>query len=137
MIAAVVLAALTLHVTAPVTRSASPSCEFVIVAKVVEGGSQRTCLTSVRGYPGADAVIHSSGTMTFTLKRGTIRARVVVTQRFDADGRTARQTLTGTITGGTRAYAGARGTVSGGGTLVDTASGLRNLKLLYRLALRG
>lgn len=136
MIAAALLAALTLHVTGPVTRTTSARCGFVIIAHVVEGGTQVTCLTSVRGYPAPNATIRSAGTMTFRLRRGTIRAHVAVVQRFGADGASARQTVSGTIVGGTRAYRGVRGTISGGGTLVDTATGLRRLRLAYRLALR-
>jgi hypothetical protein len=33
--------------------------------------------------------------MTFRLRRGTVRARVAVVQRFGADGASARQTVTG------------------------------------------
>lgn len=132
--AAVLLASLTLHVTGTAVRTTSSHCAFVITAHVVEGGTQVTCLTSVRGYPAPDATIRSSGTMTFHLRRGTIRTRVAVVQRFAANGSSARQTLTGTITGGTRAYRGVRGRISGGGTVVDTATSLRKLKLAYRLA---
>lgn len=134
--AAVLLASLTLHVTGAATRTTPSTCGFLIAARVVEGGTQVTCLTSVRGYPAPGATIRSSGTMTFRLPRGTIRARVAVVQRFAANGSTARQTLTGTITGGTRAYRGARGTITGGGTVVDTATSLRKLKLAYRLVFR-
>jgi hypothetical protein len=137
VIFAALAAALTLHVTAPVTRSASLGCGFAITAHVVEGGTQRTCLTSVSGFPGPNVVMHSRGTMTFVLRRGAIRARIAVTQRFGVDGKTARQTLTGTITGGSGTYRGARGRITGGGTLVDTALGLSKLRLGYRLAFAG
>jgi hypothetical protein len=95
VIAAALVAALTLHVTGPVTRTTSAACGFVIAAHVVEGGTQVTCLASVRGYPAPHATIRSAGTMTFRLRRGTIRARVAVVQRFGADGASARQTVTG------------------------------------------
>jgi hypothetical protein len=121
------------HVVGPASRAPSFACAFVVRAAVREGGKQVTCLTSVVGVPAPRAVIHSKGTMTFLLRRGTIRARVSVTQRFAADGVTATQTLTGTIVGGTRAYAGARGTIRGGGTLRDSRAGLTRLRLAYRL----
>ena len=130
------LASLTLHVVGGATRTTSATCGFVITAHVVEGGTQVTCLTSVRGYPAPGATIRSSGTMTFRLKRGTIRARIAVVQRFGANGSSARQTLTGTITGGTRAYRGVRGTITGGGTVVDTALRLSKLHLTYKLVFR-
>jgi hypothetical protein len=124
-----------LHVLGAAVRGSSGHCGFVISAAVREGGRQTTCLTEVRGYPAPRAVIHSSGTMTFTLRGGTIRARVSIVQRFAADGRTARQSVTGRILGGTRAYAGRHGTLTGGGTLVDTATRLDHLRLTFRLAL--
>jgi len=130
------LVSLTLHVTGGAARTTSSHCGFVITAHVVEGGTQLTCLTSVRGYPAPGATIRSAGTMTFRLKRGTIRARVSVVQRFRANGSSAKQTLTGRITGGTRRYRGARGTISGGGTVVDTATRLSHLRLAYRLVFR-
>ena len=135
-IAALLLASLTLHVTGNATRTTSSHCGFVITAHVVEGGTQVTCLTSVRGYPAPGATIHSAGTMTFRSKGGTIRSRISVTQRFAANGSTARQTLTGRIVGGTRAYRGVRGTITGGGTVVDTETRLSHLRLTYRLVFR-
>lgn len=130
------LTSLTLHVAGGAARSTSATCGFVITAHVVEGGTQVTCLTSVRGYPAPHATIRSSGTMTFRLRRGTIRARIAVVQRFGANGSSARQTLTGTITGGTKAYRGVRGTITGGGTVVDTALRLSKLHLAYKLVFR-
>lgn len=130
------VASLTLHVHATPTRSSSARCAFVIVAPVVEGGRQTTCLTSVAGFPGPRSVIRSRGTMTFRLARGTIRARVAVVQRFRTDGVHARQTLTGVVTGGTGRYASARGTISGGGSVVDRRAGLGRVSLAYVLRVR-
>jgi hypothetical protein len=121
------------HVDGKAARATSFACAFVVRAAVREGGTQVTCLTSVIGVPAPRAVIHSKGTMTFVLRRGTIRARVSVTQRFAADGVTATQSLTGTIVGGTRAYAGRHGRIRGGGTLRDSRAGLSRLRLTYRL----
>jgi hypothetical protein len=130
------LLALTLHVAGSPTRTATARCQLVIVARVVEGGRQRVCLTEIDGFPAPNVTMHSRGTMTFTLRSGTIRARVRITQRFRSDGRHARQTTTGTIIGGTGRYRRARGTLTGSGTVVDTATRLTNVRLAYRLVMR-
>ena len=130
------LLALTLHVTGTPTRTATARCQLVIVARVVEGGRQRVCLTEINGFPAPNVTMHSRGTMSFALRNGTIRARVRITQRFRSDGRHAAQTTRGTIVGGTGRYRHARGTVTGSGTVVDTATRLTAVHLAYRLALR-
>jgi hypothetical protein len=130
------LLALTLHVAGSPTRTATAQCQLVIVARVVEGGRQRVCLTEIDGFPAPNVTMRSGGTMTFTLRAGAIRARVRVTQRFRSDGRHARQTTTGTILGGTGRYRHARGTLTGSGTVVDTATRLANVRLAYRLVIR-
>jgi hypothetical protein len=128
------LLALTLHVTGSPARTATARCQLVISARVVEGGRQRVCLTRIDGFPAPNVTMHSRGTMTFTLRAGTIRARVRITQRFRSDGRHARQTTTGTIVGGTGRYRHARGTLTGSGRVVDTAARLTNVRLAYHLA---
>jgi hypothetical protein len=130
------LLALTLHVAGSPTRTATARCQLVIVARVVEGGRQRVCLTEIDGFPAPNVTMHSRGTMTFTLRSGTIRARVRITQRFRRDGRHAAQTTAGTIVGGTGRYRHARGTLAGSGTVVDTAARLTNVRLSYRLVMR-
>ena len=130
------LLALTLHVAGSSTRTATARCQLVIAARVVEGGRQRVCLTEIDGFPAPNVTMHSRGTMAFTLWSGTIRARVRITQRFRRDGRHAGQTTTGTIVGGTGRYRGARGTLTGSGTVVDTATRLTDVHLAYRLVLR-
>ena len=130
------LLALTLHVTGTPTRTATARCQLVIVARVVEGGRQRVCLTRIDGFPAPNVTMHSRGTMTFTLRSGTVRARVRITQRFRSDGRHAAQTTTGTILGGTGRYRRARGTVTSSGTVVDTAARLTGVHLAYRLVMR-
>jgi hypothetical protein len=130
------LLALTLHVAGSPSRTATARCRLVIVARVVEGGRQRVCLTEIDGFPAPNVTMRSRGTMTFTLRAGTIRARVRITQRFRPDGRHARQTTTGTIVGGTGRYGHARGTLTGSGTVVDTATRLTNVRLAYRLVVR-
>ena len=130
------LLALTLHVAGTPTRRATAQCQLVIVARVVEGGRQRVCLTEIDGFPARNVTMHSRGTMTFALRNGTIRTRVRITQRFRSDGRHAAQTTVGTIVGGTGRYRHARGTVTGSGAVVDTAARLTNVRLAYRLVMR-
>jgi hypothetical protein len=130
------LLALTLHVAGTPTRMATAPCQLVIVARVVEGGRQRVCLTEIDGFPAPNVTMHSRGTMTFTLRAGTISARVRITQRFRRDGRHAAQTTAGTIVGGTGRYRHARGTLTGSGTIVDTATRLSDVHLAYHLVIR-
>ena len=79
--------------------------------------------------------MHSKGRMTFRLKKGSIRTRVGITQRFGSDAFHARQTVHGSIVAGTRAYRGARGTITGRGTVTDRVSGLGPVELSYMLHL--
>jgi hypothetical protein len=130
------LLALTLHVAGSPTRTATAQCQLVIVARLVEGGRQRVCLTEIDGFPAPNVTMHSRGTMSFALRNGTIRTRVRITQRFRRDGRHAAQTTRGTIVGGTGRYRHARGTVSGSGTVVDTATRLTDVHIAYRLVIR-
>jgi hypothetical protein len=90
-------------------------------------------LTKIDGFPAPNATMHSRGTMVFALRDGTIRMRLRITQRFRSDGRRAKQTITGTIVGGSGRYRHAGGTVTGSGTVVDTAAGLGDVRLTYRL----
>ena len=103
---------------------------------MVEGGRQRVCLAEVEGFPAPNATMGSRGTMVFALGDGAIRTRVRVIQRFRGDGRHARQTTTGTIVGGSGRYRHARGTVSGTGTVVDTAARLTDVRVVYRLVMQ-
>lgn len=128
--------ALTLHVTGTPTRRATARCRFTIEAHVVEGGRQRVCLTEIEGFPAPNVTMRSRGTMVFALRAGTIRTHVRVTQRFRRDGRHARQTTTGTIVGGSGRYRHARGTVTGTGTVVDTAARLADVRVVYRLVMQ-
>jgi hypothetical protein len=116
-------------------RSSTVSCLFLVRAPLVNGGSQRTCITRVDGVPAPGATIHSRAVMTFVLVAGAIRTRVLIAQRFTADGVHARQTLRGTIVGGTGVYRRAHGTITGGGPVVDRSSGLGAVDLRYTLSL--
>jgi hypothetical protein len=79
--------------------------------------------------------MHSKGVMTFRLKKGSIRARVRITQRFAPDGVHAHQAVRGTIVAGTLAFRGARGTITGRGAVTDRANGLGRVALRYTLRL--
>lgn len=108
----------------------------MIEARVVDGGRQRVCLTEIDGFPAPNATMRSRGTMVFELRAGTIRAHVRVTQRFRRDSRHAQQTTTGTIVGGSGRYRHARGSVTGEGTVVDTAARLTDVRVVYRLVMQ-
>jgi hypothetical protein len=124
---------LTLHVHGPVSRGSREDCVFFLRAAVQGGGNQDTCLSSIEGFPGPNAKMHSRGLMTFTLRRGIVVLRVRVTQRFAADGAHARQTLRGVIVRGRGEFVGARGSITGGGSIVDTRQTIRVIRLEYRL----
>jgi hypothetical protein len=120
--------------TTPKRRPAN-GCAFLVSAPLVGGGKQTTCITHLDGVPGPGVVMHSRGRMTFRLKKGSIRARVRITQRFAPDGVHAHQSIRGSIAGGTRTYRGSRGTLGGGGTVVDRPGGLGPVDLRYTLRL--
>jgi hypothetical protein len=128
---------LVLHVTGPATGATTSGCFLRLPAHLAGGGTMTYCLKTFAGAPGPNRAVNDSGVLTFSLPRGRIVARVSIEQRFGADGRHARQTLTGTIVGGSGAYAHARGTITGGGTDVEDAPGhIASSDLRYRLSLR-
>lgn len=117
------------HVTGPATSKSTNACFLQLASHVVGGGTETYCLQTFHGRPGPNAVVRSRGVVTFRLPHRTLRARVLVVQRFAADGKHARQTLTGTIVGG--------GTVNGGGTDVESPPGhVRASDLRYRISVR-
>lgn len=125
-----------LHVAGTPSRRSGGQCVFVIQAPLVGGGRQHTCLTKIDGFPGPRARMRSKGRMSFVLPGGSIEARVDVTQRFAADGMHARQTLSGSVIRGTGRFRGRRGTIRGGGTVVDRRSALGRVDLHYTLSLK-
>jgi hypothetical protein len=127
--------ALTVHVATTPSRASSAGCVFVIRNAIVEGGRQTTCLLAVDGVPSPGGVVESRGTMTFDLPRGRIRTRVTSVLRFRSDGVHARQTVRGVVVGGTGAFAGMRGTVSGTAAVADRASGLGRVVGTYSFSL--
>jgi hypothetical protein len=126
----------TVRVAGSPTRSATEACLLFIRARIVGGGTQTTCLTKIDGFPASGATTRTQGSMAFVLPDGTIRTRVSITQHFARDGIHARQTLRGSIVGGTRIYRQARGTVRGTGTVVDRALSLGPVNLRYAIVLR-
>jgi hypothetical protein len=124
-------------VTGSAQSLAAGSCFVRLRSRVVGGGTDTYCLERFSGAPGPRAVIRDGGTITFALPRGTLRTRVRIVQRFARDGIHATQSLTGAIVGGTRAYAHAAGTISGGGTDTEKPPGhIAASKLRYVVVLR-
>jgi hypothetical protein len=124
-------APIVVRVTGASTARSTNTCFLLIHQR-----SLSYCLKSFTGAPGPNAVVRDQGDMTFALTGGTVRAQVNIVQRFAADGAHARQTLTGRVTGGTGRYASARGTVSGGGTVVESPPAhIASSSLRYVLAL--
>ena len=118
-----------IHVTGAAVGKSTNACFLQLTSRVVGGGSETYCLQTFHGKPGPNAVVRSRGVVTFRLPHRTLRARVLVVQRFAADGKHARQTLSGTIVGG--------GTISGGGTDVESPPGhVTASNLRYRIDVR-
>ena len=117
------------HVAGPATGRETAACFLRLTSRVVGGGSATYCLTDFRGTPGANAVVRVRGEVVFRLAHRTITARVMIVDRFAADGKHARQSLAGTLAGG--------GTIAGGGTFVeDTPGHVRASDLRYRVSYR-
>ncbi len=117
------------HVTGPAAGKSTNACFLQLTSHVAGGGSETYCLQTFHGAPGPNAVVRSRGIVTFRLPHRTLRARVLVVQRFAPDGRHARQTLTGSVVGG--------GTISGGGTDVESPPGhVTASDLRYRISVR-
>ena len=127
---------LTVHVATTPTRASTSGCLFLIKNRVVEGGRQTTCLRTVDGVPYPGSVVKSRGTMAFTLEHGTIAARVLSVLRFGHDGVHAAQRVTGTVTGGSGAYRGVRGSLSARGTVVDRRARIGRVSVAYTFVLK-
>ena len=111
------------HVTGPAVSTETAACFVKLTAHVAGGGTLVTCLTSFRGEPGPKALVRVRGTMTFHLQHRLLRYRVLIVDRFAADGKHATQKLTG------------KG-ISGGGTFVEDPPGnVKASDLRYRLTL--
>jgi hypothetical protein len=136
--ALILAASILVHLTGPAAGAPSGKCFLRIAGTIAGGGSSVYCLKTFTGQPGPGATVKDAGLFTFSLPRGRVVARVEIVQRYAADGKHARQTLTGTVVGGTRAYRTARGTVAGGGTDVEDGPGhITSSDLRYRISLTG
>jgi hypothetical protein len=105
------------------TTIPTTACFLLLRSRIVGGGTLTYCIRTFSGSPGANATVRDSGVMTLALPGGTIRTRVQIVQRFGADGAHARQTLTGTLLGGTGRYRNAAGTIRGGGSVLERPAG--------------
>jgi hypothetical protein len=118
-----------IHVTGPASSTETSACFLRLTTRIAGGGQAITCLTDFRGSPGPYALVHVKGTLTFRLPHRTLRANVLIVDRFAADGKHATQALTGTVSGG--------GTIAGGGTFLEAPPGhVTASDLRYRLTLR-
>ena len=110
------------HVTGPADGRSTASCFLQLSARIAGGGRAVTCIRTFSGEPGPNAVVRIHGTITFRLPHRTIRARVLIVDRFAADGKHATQRVTG------------KG-ISGGGRFVEDPPGhVRSSDLHYRVA---
>ena len=110
-----------IHVVGPAKSTETGTCFVRLTSPIVGGGTFVACLTDFRGQPGPKALVRVKGTFTFRLPHRTITARVLIVDRFAADGKHARQTVSGT-------------NISGGGTYVEDPPGhVRASDLRYRL----
>ena len=110
-----------IHVEGPARSTQTTACFLRLTAHIAGGGTAVTCITSFHGAPGPNAVVRAQGTIAFHLSHRLLRYRVLIVDRFAADGRHATQRLTG------------KG-ISGGGTFVEDPPGhVRASDLRYRL----
>jgi hypothetical protein len=123
MVALVAAVSVLFHVTGPASSTSTAACFLRLSAHLSGGGSMVYCMKTFRGSPGPNAVVHDEGSMTFTRDGGSLRAKVLITQRFAADGKHARQMLSGRVVGGTGRYSRFQGAISGGGTDLEIAPG--------------
>src|SRR4051812_17677111 len=73
------------HVTGPATSAETTACFLRLTAHAVGGGTVVTCLTDFRGSPGPSAIVRVRGTITFRLPHRTLRAAVLIVDRFAPD----------------------------------------------------
>jgi len=110
-----------IHVEGPARSSETTACFLRLAAHIAGGGTAVTCITGFQGAPGPNAVVRVQGTIAFLLPHRRLRYRVLIVDRFAADGKHATQRLTG------------KG-ISGGGTFVEDPPGhIRASDLRYRL----
>jgi hypothetical protein len=113
---------ISIHVTGPAEGHSTAACFLQLAPRIVGGGRAVMCLKSFEGRPGPHATVRIRGTITFRLPHRTIRATVLIVDRFAADGRHATQKVAG------------KG-ISGGGRFVEDPPGhIRSSDLHYRVA---
>jgi hypothetical protein len=110
-----------IHVEGPARSSETAACFLRLAAHITGGGTAVTCITGFHGAPGPNAVVRVRGTIAFHLPHRLLRYRVLIVDRFAADGKHATQTLTGNG-------------ISGGGTYVEDPPGnVKASNLTYRV----
>src|SRR5437764_13317752 len=110
-----------IHVEGPARSTETTKCFVQLTARVAGGGTAVTCLTGFRGQPGPHALVRLTGTIAFHLPHRLLRYRVLIVDRFGADGKHATQRVSG---------AG----ITGGGTYVEDPPGnVKTSHLVYRI----
>jgi hypothetical protein len=111
-----------IHVTGPATGGETAACFLQLVSQVAGGGTATYCLKDFRGSPGPQAIVRVRGSIVFRLPhRKPLRVKVLIVDRFAADGKHARQSLSGPG-------------ISGGGSYVEDPPGhVKASDLRYRL----
>jgi hypothetical protein len=108
-----------IQVEGPAKTTETAKCFLQLTAHGAGGGTAVTCLTGVRGQPGPYALVRLTGTIAFHLPHRLLRYRVLIVDRFAADGKHATQHVTG------------KG-ISGGGTFLEDPPGnVRASNLIY------
>ena len=110
-----------IHVEGPARSAETAACFLRLTANVAGGGTAVTCLTGFRGEPGPYALVRLTGTIEFHLPKRLLRYRILIVDRFAADGKHATQKISG------------KG-ISGGGTFVEDPPGnVKASNLTYRI----
>jgi hypothetical protein len=101
-----------------------------------EIGTSRLCLQSVEFTCERVCTLRETGTLTNTLARGEIVVDVSFTYVFNESFSRALHSATGTVAGGTGAYEGASGRLSGGGPVRFDADFTAHPNLVYVIRVR-
>lgn len=110
-----------IHVEGPARTAEPTGCFLQLTARIVGGGTAVTCLRDFRGAPGPNALVRINATIAFHLPHRLLQYRVLIVDRFAADGRHATQRVSGLG-------------ISGGGTFVESPPGhISASNLTYRL----
>ena len=110
-----------IHVEGPARTAEPPACFLQLTAQIVGGGTAVTCLQDVRGTPGPNALVRINATIAFHLPHRRLRYRILIVDRFAADGKHATQRVSGPG-------------IDGGGTFTESPPGhVSASNLTYRL----